>query len=164
MDKNIYRQNNTTLVYSCQGIYPNMDVNIYDQNITILSMNEAGRWLKRMREGKGFSYRDLGKEVKVNHTTLAQAEEGRATVQTWIKLAEYFDESVLQVLYWAKKMKQPPSNNDVILEMQNRVMQKIIESFPEEQWDDIYGRLLQTIDFIDEHQKRISKVPTQKRS
>ena len=141
-----------------------MDVNVYNQNSKISLMNEAARWLKRMREGRGFSYRDLGKEVKINHTTLAQDEEGDATIQTWIKLAEYFNESVLQVLYWAKKIKQPPPENDIALEMQNRITQRIIELFPEDQWEDIYNRLLTAIELIDEHEKRMSKIQTQGRS
>lgn len=128
-----------------------MDKEIYNQNITILLMNRAARWLKQKRGD--LSYRDLGDAIGVNHTTIAQAEEGKATIRTWIKLAEHFNESVLKVLHMAGEIKQPP-DDDVIKELQDKLIIKIVESFPEDQREAVLNRMLAEVDYLHEVQKR----------
>ena len=131
-----------------------MDTNIYNQNITILAMNRAAKWLRKKREGEGISYRTLGAAIGANHTTIVDAEEGKATIRTWIKLAEYFNESVLNVLHWAGEIKQPPSEQDVLKEIQDRLIIKIIETFPEDQREAVLSRMIAEVDYLYEMQKR----------
>jgi transcriptional regulator with XRE-family HTH domain len=124
--------------------------------------NEAARWLKKRREGLNFSFRDLAKQVKLTHTTLSKAEEGEATTETWIKLADYFGESVLRVLYWAKKMKHPPSDDDVLLELQNRITVKILEALPQNEWENVLKHVVNDVEWLRQRQGNKNEVHSKK--
>lgn len=102
-------------------------------------MNQAAQWLKAKR-GK-LSYRELGELVSLHHMTLANAEEGNATTDTWIVLAEHFNESVLNVLYWAGKLRRPPTKAELALEFQTRIAVNVVDNFSPDKHEYILRRL-----------------------
>lgn len=85
---------------------------IYITKVIIFFVNKAAKWLKEKR-GR-FSFRELGEDVGLSHMTLSNAEEGDATAETWIRLAEHFGESPAVVLFWAGKIKDLPRDESVI--------------------------------------------------
>jgi len=133
-----------------------MDVIIYNQKVTISGMsNEASKWLKKKRAEEDLSFRELGKLVGLSHTVVANAEQsGDGSVDTWARLAEHYGESVLMVLYWAKKMKHPPTEDDVVLELQNRITVTMLELFPKSEWPGVLKRLALEVEDIHERRKR----------
>ena len=121
-------------------------------------MNEAARWLKQMREREGVSLRQLAAAVGSSHQTISDAEtKGSATTDTWIKLAEHYQESLLRVLYWAKKLKKPPSDDDVVAELQDRLTVKMLDSFPKNERESVLKRLALEVEDIHEKRKRNGK-------
>jgi DNA-binding XRE family transcriptional regulator len=71
---------------------------------------KASEWLRQKRGT--MSYRELGRLIGLTHTTIANAEDGNATEATWIRLAEYFEESPSKVLAMAGKT-LTPNDSDV---------------------------------------------------
>ena len=114
-------------------------MNIYNKIIRISVMNEAAQWLKEKR-GR-LSFRDLAEDTGLSHMTLVKAETGDASADTWILLAEYFNESVLKVLWWAGKKKKPPTNEELQIETEGRIGDLLLSRFPPEEYDNIIRRL-----------------------
>lgn len=112
-------------------------------------MNTAAKWLKKMREEEKISLRKLGELSGLSHQTVSDAEtKGFGTTDTWIKLAEHFGESVLRVLYWAKKMKRPPTDDEVILELQNKITLVILEAFPKSEWETVLKHAATDVEYL----------------
>ena len=64
-------------------------------------MNKAAEWLIQKRNSKNLSLRELASKVNLSHATIAKAEEGNASFDTWTTLANYFNENPQVVLAWA---------------------------------------------------------------
>lgn len=102
-------------------------------------MNKATEWLKSKRGDT--SFRELGAKTGLNHMTIAKAEEGEATTDTWIILAEYFKESVLKVLYWAGKLQSPPTQEELELEFHTQLANGVVKLYPPDQRANALRRL-----------------------
>ena len=57
----------------------------------------------------------------LSHGTIANAEEGDATVKTWIKLAEHFGEDPRQILHWAGLGDAPTLRDEYIVRVENKL-------------------------------------------
>lgn len=75
---------------------------------------KAGKWLQEQRKRANFSLRDLARETGLTHTTISNAEHGEASFETWVKIAEYFQEPIMNVLTWADYLKPAPTRDDLI--------------------------------------------------
>ena len=85
--------------------------------------NKAALWLIEKRKLSKMSLRELGKAAGVAHASIAKAENGEASFDTWIKLAEYFDENPQVILAWANKI-EPVNNDDPwVVEMSHKLSQ-----------------------------------------
>lgn len=85
--------------------------------------NQASAWLIEKRKAQNLSLRQLGTKTGLSHVTIANAEDGNATTDTWIRLAEYFDESPQVVLGWAEKVDAIPQADAWVLETQRKLSQ-----------------------------------------
>lgn len=122
-------------------------------------MNEAATWLKRKRGDT--SFRELGTKTGLNHMTIANAEDGNATAETWIVLAEYFRESALKVLYWAGKLQSPPTDEELEIEFQTKIANGIVKLFPPDQRGNALRRL--ELDAEIEHERTKQRTTNQTR-
>lgn len=75
---------------------------------------KAARWLIEQRKNARLSLRDLARETGLTHTTIGEAEKGKASFETWKKLAEYFREPINNVLTWAGYLSPAPSRDEII--------------------------------------------------
>jgi transcriptional regulator with XRE-family HTH domain len=90
--------------------------------------NKASVWLVVMREARNLSQRKLASRVNLANTAISQAENGNASADTWIKLAEYFKVSADAVLWMAGLFTPIAPPKDEII---NRLERIIDEMEPE---------------------------------
>lgn len=94
---------------------------IYKQKVTLCGMNKAAQWLAEKRKSQNLSLRQLGKLVGLPHTTIAKAENGEASFETWAILAEHFGESPPLVFSWANKLEQVGAQDEWVLDITNKL-------------------------------------------
>lgn len=77
-----------------------------------MPQNKASTWLIVMREARNLSQRALASRVGMPNTTISKAENGEASTDTWVRLAEYFRMSADSVLWLAGLFKPlvPPKS------------------------------------------------------
>lgn len=76
--------------------------------------NKAASWLREQRTARNLSMRELALQMGLTHTTISEAEQGKASPETWKKIAEYFREPVNVVLAWAGFLDSQPVKDELI--------------------------------------------------
>lgn len=90
-----------------------------------MPQNKASTWLAVMREARNLSQRKLASRVGLTNTAISQAENGNASPDTWIKLAEYFKMSSDSILWLAGLFTPINSPKNEIIERINRIIDEM---------------------------------------
>lgn len=90
--------------------------------------SKAAAWLLEQRTSRNLSLRELAAETRLTHTTISDAEKGKASPETWKKLAEYFRTPVNTVLTWAGFLEAIPTKDELIDQIDNDLTQMTPEA------------------------------------
>lgn len=85
--------------------------------------NKAATWLVEQRTSRNLSLRELALETRLTHTTISEAERGKASPETWKTLAEYFKTPVITVLQWSGFLEAIPTKDSLIDQVENDMNQ-----------------------------------------
>jgi transcriptional regulator with XRE-family HTH domain len=103
--------------------------------------SKAAAWLVEQRTSRNLSPRELALETRLTHTTISDAEKGKASPETWKTLAEYFKTPAITVLQCAGFLVAIPTKDELIDQIDNdlslmspegrKVVAKLIRFFRE---------------------------------
>lgn len=85
--------------------------------------SKAAAWLLEQRTARNLSLRELARLTNLTHTTISDAEKGKASPETWKQLAEYFKTPPNLVLTWAGFLDALPSKDELILSIESDLAQ-----------------------------------------
>jgi transcriptional regulator with XRE-family HTH domain len=85
--------------------------------------SKAAAWLLDQRTSRNLSLRELALETRLTHTTISDAEKGKASLETWKTLAEYFKTPAIPVPQWAGFLDAIPAKDELIDQIENDLSQ-----------------------------------------
>lgn len=89
--------------------------------------SKAATWLVEQRTSRNLSLRELALETRLTHTTISDAEKGKASPETWKTLAEHFKTPPITVLQWAGFLEAIPTKDELIEQIENDLRQMTLE-------------------------------------
>ena len=85
--------------------------------------SKAASWLRDQRTSRNLSLRELAMETRLTHTTISDAEKGKASPETWKTLAEHFKTPAITVLQWAGFLEAISTKDELIDQIDNDLSQ-----------------------------------------
>jgi transcriptional regulator with XRE-family HTH domain len=76
--------------------------------------NKAAAWLLEQRTSRNLSLRELALGTGLTHTTISDAEKGKASPETWKTLADHFKTPAITVLQWSGFLEAIPTKDELI--------------------------------------------------
>jgi len=81
--------------------------------------SKAATWLFEQRTSRNLSLRELALDTGLTHTTISDAERGKASPETWKTLAEHFKTPAITVLQWSGFLEAIPTKDQLIEQIDN---------------------------------------------